>query len=93
MLSYFQKQFVDDILGCGLLLYLSPAWLKEVYRHVIQRDFLSEAGYHDTVNDTQTALVQVLTGRCHCHRKKSIKHSESTLIVTEIESFIRYSII
>ncbi|KAK3098836.1 hypothetical protein FSP39_023524 [Pinctada imbricata] len=35
-----EKQFMDDILGCGLLLFLSPAWLNEIYRQICQHNIL-----------------------------------------------------
>ena len=43
---YFQQQFVDSLLGCGLLLYVPRAWLSELFQLVISTDYLSQAGYH-----------------------------------------------
>jgi len=34
----FRDQFVDNILGCGLLIFLSPIWLDEIYHAVREVD-------------------------------------------------------
>ena len=57
-----QQQFVDELLTTGLLVYLSPAWLAEVYQQVIKTNFLGEAGYHDNEAE-ELPLIQVLTGK------------------------------
>ena len=31
-----QSEFLNEMFSSGLLLYLPPAWLKELYRHVLQ---------------------------------------------------------
>ncbi|XP_071818615.1 brefeldin A-inhibited guanine nucleotide-exchange protein 3-like isoform X3 [Apostichopus japonicus] len=41
-----QKQFVDGVHSSGVLVYLSATWLGELYRILITRDLLGEAGYH-----------------------------------------------
>ncbi len=53
---------MDDILGAGLLLYLSPVWLSELYHQIINTDFLGRAGYHDTSEETKKILIKMLTG-------------------------------
>ncbi len=58
----FQQQFTDDILGTGLLLYLSPIWLSEFYHQILDRNMLAHAGYIDTLDDSHIAVIEVLTG-------------------------------
>ena len=36
--SVFRDQFVDSILSCGLLIFLSPIWLDEVYHTIREID-------------------------------------------------------
>ena len=67
VLFIFQQQFVEELLTTGLLVYLSPAWLSEVYQHVIKNNFLAEAGYdfkrrRDPEEEMEQPLIQVLTG-------------------------------
>ena len=47
--------------GSGVLVYLSTAWLQEVYNNVIKINFLNEAGYCSQSN-TNRALINLLTG-------------------------------
>ncbi len=59
-----QGQFIDDVLGTDLLVYLSPTWLSEVFLQVIQCDLLSQAGYMDKpLAFTDCALIELLTGK------------------------------
>ncbi|XP_042241028.1 brefeldin A-inhibited guanine nucleotide-exchange protein 3-like isoform X2 [Homarus americanus] len=55
-----QEQFVDLVHGSGVLVYLSSAWLGEVYRQVRKDSFLQRAGYtpHSPHN---CALINLLT--------------------------------
>ncbi|XP_047502292.1 brefeldin A-inhibited guanine nucleotide-exchange protein 3-like isoform X2 [Penaeus chinensis] len=55
-----QEQFIDQVHGSGVLVYLSSAWLGEVYRQVVRDSFLQRAGYspHSTHN---CALINLLT--------------------------------
>ncbi|XP_064617857.1 brefeldin A-inhibited guanine nucleotide-exchange protein 3-like [Liolophura sinensis] len=54
--------FVDSVLGTGLLLFLSPTWLSELYRLVITTDFLVEAGYVPDIEATRDVpLISFLT--------------------------------
>ncbi|XP_060081313.1 brefeldin A-inhibited guanine nucleotide-exchange protein 3-like [Ylistrum balloti] len=55
--SILQKQYVDEVLGTGLLLFLSPAWLSEVYRQVTTTNILQAAGCH---SDGDSPLLQIL---------------------------------
>ena len=60
--SNLQQQFTDEILGTGLLLYLSPIWLSELYHQIIDCNLLAQAGYIDTLDDSHIAIIEVLTG-------------------------------
>ena len=62
VLVYFKQQFIDDILGCGLLLYLSPAWLSELYHQVITTDLLAEAGF-DREKHRESPFITMIIGR------------------------------
>lgn len=55
-----QEQFIDQVHGSGVLVYLSSAWLGEVYRQVVRDSFLQRAGYspHSPHN---CALINLLT--------------------------------
>ena len=37
-LDIFRDQFVDSILSCGLLIFLSPIWLDEIYNTIREID-------------------------------------------------------
>ncbi|XP_033740095.1 brefeldin A-inhibited guanine nucleotide-exchange protein 3-like isoform X2 [Pecten maximus] len=52
-----EKQYVDEVLGTGLLLFLSPAWLSEVYRQITTTNILQAAGCH---SDSDSPLLQIL---------------------------------
>ncbi|XP_021364639.1 brefeldin A-inhibited guanine nucleotide-exchange protein 3-like isoform X1 [Mizuhopecten yessoensis] len=52
-----EKQYVDEVLGTGLLLFLSPAWLSEVYRQITATSILQAAGCH---SDSDSPLLQIL---------------------------------
>ncbi|XP_069142688.1 brefeldin A-inhibited guanine nucleotide-exchange protein 3-like isoform X2 [Argopecten irradians] len=52
-----EKQYVDEVLGTGLLLFLSPAWLSEVYRQITATDILQIAGCN---SDSDSPLLQIL---------------------------------
>ncbi|XP_045615029.1 brefeldin A-inhibited guanine nucleotide-exchange protein 3 isoform X2 [Procambarus clarkii] len=67
-----QEQFVDLVHGSGVLVYLSSAWLGEVYRQVTKDSFLQRAGYtpHSPHN---CALINLLTDLEHGMRW-SLKH-------------------
>ena len=47
--------------GSGVLVYLSTAWLQEVYNQVIKNNFLKDAGYCPQ-STTNRALINLLTG-------------------------------
>ncbi|XP_061176274.1 brefeldin A-inhibited guanine nucleotide-exchange protein 3-like [Saccostrea echinata] len=46
--SITEKDFVDSVLGCGLLLFLSPAWLREVYHQLTRRNLLQNVSTTST---------------------------------------------
>ncbi|KAK7108439.1 hypothetical protein V1264_016181 [Littorina saxatilis] len=56
LLPQSQVQFVDSVLGSGLLLYLSPTWLSELYQQTIASPLMDVT--HLTIADC--ALLQML---------------------------------
>ncbi|KAI0235880.1 Brefeldin A-inhibited guanine nucleotide-exchange protein 3 [Lamellibrachia satsuma] len=84
-----EMQFIDEILGTGLLLYLSRSWLSEVFHHIISSDLLALAGYtaamtghsdspliHSLIGESDSLLIQ-----SHC----LIGESDSPLIHSLID--------
>ncbi len=53
---------MDEILGTGLLVYLSPIWLSEFYHQILDSNLLAQAGYIDTLDGSYVAIIEVLTG-------------------------------
>ena len=53
-----QVQFVDSVLGSGLLLYLSPTWLSELYQQTVTLSLMDVA--HLSMADCP--LLQMLEG-------------------------------
>nr|XP_034180603.1 brefeldin A-inhibited guanine nucleotide-exchange protein 3 isoform X1 [Osmia lignaria]XP_034180604.1 brefeldin A-inhibited guanine nucleotide-exchange protein 3 isoform X1 [Osmia lignaria] len=55
-----EEQFVEEVHGSGVLVYLSATWLSELYQQVLASNLLEKCGYnpHDTEN---SALINVLT--------------------------------
>ena len=58
--SYFQDRFLDEVLGSGFIVYLSPVWVSCVYQQVININLLEEAGFGE--NNADLPLVHLLTG-------------------------------
>ncbi|XP_022089861.1 brefeldin A-inhibited guanine nucleotide-exchange protein 3-like isoform X3 [Acanthaster planci] len=56
-----KNQFIESILDCGVLVYLSSAWLGELYQTLIARDLLGEAGYKAQSFHCNKALISMLT--------------------------------
>ncbi|OQV24338.1 Brefeldin A-inhibited guanine nucleotide-exchange protein 3 [Hypsibius exemplaris] len=55
-----EKEFVSGVLGCGLLVYMSSGWIRQVYRVVVEKDLLSEV---DSAATGETSpFVQVIRG-------------------------------
>ncbi|CAH1799775.1 unnamed protein product [Owenia fusiformis] len=55
-----ESQFLDGVYGGGLLLYIPPSWLSEIYRQVITINLLQEAGYSNTSIERNGALIKAL---------------------------------
>ncbi|KAM8859046.1 brefeldin A-inhibited guanine nucleotide-exchange protein 3 isoform 1-T1 [Spinachia spinachia] len=55
------KEFVRLIQSSGVLVVLSQAWIEELYRQVLERNLLGEAGYRGSPEDHALPLVTVLT--------------------------------
>lgn len=56
-----EAQFVEEIHGSGVLVYVSATWLCELYQNVLAKTLLELAGY-DTKAIQQPALINLLTG-------------------------------
>ncbi|ELT87809.1 hypothetical protein CAPTEDRAFT_215541 [Capitella teleta] len=55
-----ESQFVDEVLHTGLLVYLTPTWLAEVFHQVINVNLLKQAGLQ--CNDSEkNPVIQLLT--------------------------------
>ena len=59
-----QRQFIDEVLSTELMLYLSPAWVSEVFQCVIHVSLLEQAGYRDMGRHDadECPLIQLLIG-------------------------------
>ncbi|XP_066949043.1 brefeldin A-inhibited guanine nucleotide-exchange protein 3 isoform X1 [Macrobrachium rosenbergii] len=66
-----QEQFVDMVHGSGVLVYLSSAWLGEVYRQVLKDSLLQRAGYcpHSPHNCALINLLTELEYGMRCYHK------------------------
>lgn len=56
-----EAQFVEEIHGSGILVYVSATWLCELYQNVLAKSLLQVAGY-DPKSLQQSALINLLTG-------------------------------
>ncbi|KAF5302593.1 hypothetical protein FQA39_LY10211 [Lamprigera yunnana] len=54
-----EAQFVEEIHGSGILVYISATWLCELYQNVIAKSLLQQAGY-DPRTSQQPALINLL---------------------------------
>lgn len=53
-----EEQFVDEVHGSGVLVYLSATWLSELYQRVLLCSFLEGAGY-EPESKTNYALINL----------------------------------
>lgn len=63
MVPISESQFVEEIHGSGVLVYVSATWLCELYQNVLAKSLLLSAGY-DPKSNIQPALINLLTGTC-----------------------------
>lgn len=52
-----EDQFVEEVQGSGVLVYLSATWLRELYQQVLATDLLKE------VPTTDHPLIHLLSGK------------------------------
>lgn len=52
---------MDEVLHTGLLVYLTPTWLAEVFHQVINTNLLKKAGFNSS-EGIRSPVVQLLTG-------------------------------
>jgi len=57
-----EDQFVEDVHGSGVLVYLSSAWLSELYQQTLATSLLEKCGHHPSNNTKNIALINLLTG-------------------------------
>ncbi|KAI4492341.1 hypothetical protein M0802_009851 [Mischocyttarus mexicanus] len=55
-----EEQFVEEVHGSGVLVYLSATWLSELYQQVLACNLLEKCGYNPNSTEN-SALVNVLT--------------------------------
>ncbi|KAL6418361.1 hypothetical protein ACFW04_012187 [Cataglyphis niger] len=55
-----EEQFVEEVHGSGVLVYLSATWLSELYQQVLACNLLERCGYNPSSTENN-ALVNVLT--------------------------------
>lgn len=58
----YQEQFVEEVHGSGVLVYLSATWLSELYQQVLACNLMEKCGYSPNTKENN-ALVNVLTGK------------------------------
>ncbi|KAK9302563.1 hypothetical protein QLX08_005446 [Tetragonisca angustula] len=55
-----EEQFVEEVHGSGVLVYLSATWLSELYQQVLACNLLEKCGYNPHYTEN-SALINVLT--------------------------------
>lgn len=60
-----EAQFVEEIHGSGVLVYISATWLCELYQNVLAKSLLELSGY-DPKSQPQPALINLLNGKIFC---------------------------
>ncbi|XP_020284178.1 brefeldin A-inhibited guanine nucleotide-exchange protein 3 [Pseudomyrmex gracilis] len=55
-----EEQFVEEVHGSGVLVYLSATWLSELYQQVLACNLLEKCGYNPSSTENN-ALINVLT--------------------------------
>lgn len=58
---FVQRQFIDEVHGSGVLVYLSATWLEELYQQLLAANILAQAGYRED-SPNNSALINLLTG-------------------------------
>ncbi|XP_046405397.1 brefeldin A-inhibited guanine nucleotide-exchange protein 3 [Ischnura elegans] len=58
--SLTEEQFIEEVHGSGVLVYLSATWLAELYQKVLSVNLLEVAGYNSTTTNN-IALINLLT--------------------------------
>ncbi|XP_076307697.1 LOW QUALITY PROTEIN: brefeldin A-inhibited guanine nucleotide-exchange protein 3 [Tachypleus tridentatus] len=56
-----EHEFVDEVHGSGVLVFLSATWLAQVYQQVLKLNLLEAAGYN-SMSPENSALINLLTG-------------------------------
>nr|XP_018907123.1 PREDICTED: brefeldin A-inhibited guanine nucleotide-exchange protein 3 [Bemisia tabaci] len=77
-IPYSEADFVEGVQGSGVLVYLSAAWLSELYQITLSNNFLSLAGYCSS-NSDNLALINLLTGYSRMINTGCFEFMSSTL--------------
>lgn len=72
--SLTEDEFVEEVQGSGVLVYLSATWLRELYQQVLANDLLKDTPISDH------PLVHLLSGELHA----------LTLFVVLITEYLSY---
>ena len=56
-----EEQFVEEVHGSGVLVYLSATWLSELYQQILASNLLEKCGYNPHSSEN-SALVNILVG-------------------------------
>lgn len=78
----FKEQFVEEVHGSGVLVYLSATWLSELYQQVLACNLLEKCGYNPSSTENN-ALVNVLTGM----RRQKLIYFDKTDIIRLLKNF------
>ncbi|XP_071113726.1 brefeldin A-inhibited guanine nucleotide-exchange protein 3-like [Haliotis cracherodii] len=97
-----EKEFMDDVLSCGVMVFLSPSWLSEVYNQVTYRNIL-DTGSHPGWQDTQLVCMlrdidglgshemggQMMSSCRGGHNMLSVEHEQVNM--TQVEAGMKLS--
>lgn len=67
-----ESQFVEEVYGSGVLVYLSATWLSELYQQVLACSLLETAGYNPN-SGQQYALINLLQGNVRKYHTNNVK--------------------
>lgn len=57
LLTIVKTDFLESILGAGLLIYVSETWLSQVYREIRQQDILTPCGLSPLLLRTRRPII------------------------------------
>lgn len=64
---YIQDDFIGSVLNSGILVYLTPEFMAEVYQGVLVQDIIGNAGFNVNADSnapmSSCAFINLLTGK------------------------------